>query len=320
MNKKGYKGFGPGLVCQPDEAHKKQYAENTDFEEHGGDICGGGMMHYCARPLDVLEYYPMYKNGKFSEYAEVEALETPVTDDNRKYATKKLHIGAKLSFGELVNASVEYNLAKTKGSCQRGICCGNSQTGDYSSNSQTGDYSSNSQTGDYSSNSQTGNYSGNSQTGDYSSNSQTGDYSGNSQTGYRSGNSQTGYRSGNSQTGNYSGNSQTGNYSGNSQTGNYSGNSQTGDCSGSKQTGAFSGSVSTGDYCTHNAAGKQCIAVGWGRENKIKGSVRSYIALAEWGENEIINAKMVKIDGEVIKADTWYMLKNGEFVECREDK
>lgn len=178
-------------------------------------------MHYCARPLDVLEYYPMYKNGKFSEYAEVEALETPVTDDNRKYATKKLHIGAKLSFGELVNASVEYNLAKTKGSCQRGICCGNSQTGD---------------------------------------------------------------------------------------------------CSGSKQTGAFSGSVSTGDYCTHNAAGKQCIAVGWGRENKIKGSVGSYIALAEWGENEIINAKMVKIDGEVIKADTWYMLKNGEFVECREDK
>jgi len=48
----------------------------------------------------------------------------------------------------------------------------------------------------------------------------------------------------------------------------------------------------------------------------MKGSVNSYIALAEWGEKEIINAKMVKIDGEVIKADTWYMLKNGEFVEC----
>ena len=226
MNKKGYKGFGPGLVCQPDAAHKKQYAENTDFEEHGGDICGEGMMHYCTRPLDVLAHYPMYKDGEFSEYAEVEALETPITDDYRKYATKKLHIGAKLSFGELVKASVEYNLVKTKG------------------------------------------------------------------------------------------NSQTGDYSGNSQTGNWSGNSQTGDYSGSKQTGAFSGSISTGDYCTHDAAGKQCIAVGWGRENKMKGSVNSYIALAEWGEKEIINAKMVKIDGEVIKPDTWYMLKNGEFVEC----
>ena len=119
-NRKGYKGFGPGLVCRPDEAHKKQYAENTDFEEHGGDICGEGMMHYCARPLDVLEHYPMYKNGEFSEYAEVEALETPITNDNRKYATKKLHIGAKLSFGDLVKASVEYDLAKTKGNSQTG--------------------------------------------------------------------------------------------------------------------------------------------------------------------------------------------------------
>ncbi len=308
-NRKGYKGFGTGLVCQPDKAHKKQYAENTDFEEYGGDICDEGMMHYCARPLDVLKHYPMYKNGEFSEYAEVEALETPVTDNNRKYATKKLHIGAKLSFGELVKASVEYDLVKTKG---------NSQTGDYSGNSQTGYCSGNSQTGHYSGNSQTGHYSGNSQTGHYSGNSQTGHYSGNSQTGYCSGNSQTGDYSGNSQTGDYSGNSQTGYCSGNSQTGDYSGNSQTGDYSGSKQTGAFSGSISTGDYCTNDAAGKQCIAVGWGRKSKAKGSVGSYIVLTEWGSDEIINAKMAMIDGEAIKADTWYMLKNGEFVECQE--
>ena len=212
-NRKGYKGFGPGLVCQPDATHKKQYAENTDFEERGGDICDEGMMHYCARPLDVLEHYSMYKNGEFSEYAEVEALETPITDDNRKYATKKLHIGAKISFGDLVKASVEYDLVKTKG---------NSQTGNYSGNSQTGDYSGNSQTGNCSGNSQTGNYSGNSQTGAFSGNSQTGAFSGNSQTGV------------------CSGNSQTGDYSGNSQTGVCSGNSQTGCRSGSKQTGAFS--------------------------------------------------------------------------------
>ena len=254
MNR-GYKGFRAGLVCQPDAKHKKQYAENTDFEERGANICCAGMMHYCARPLDVLEYYPMYKNGEFSEYAEVEALETPITDDKRKYATKKLHIGGKLSFGDLVKASVEYDLAKTKGNRQTGYCSVNSQTGNYS---------------------------------------------------------------GNSQTGNCSGNSQTGNYSGNSQTGNYSANSQTGDYSGSKQSGAFSASISTGDYCNHDASGKQCIAVAWGRENKTKGSMGSYIVLAEWGAEAIINAKMVMIDGKNIKADTWYMLKNGEFVEVFE--
>ena len=310
-NRKGYKAFKPGLICAPDENHIKQYAENTVFEESGGEICGEGMMHYCTYPLDVLAYYPpVCENGTgFTEYAEVEALDEPVTDDKIKYATKKLRVGAKISFGNLVKASVKYVLDrvdKTKNGT--GYCSGNSQTGDYSGNSQTGHYSGNSQTGDYSGNSQTGYRSGNSQTGHYSGNSQTGHYSGNSQTGDCSGNSQTGY---------YSGNSQTGYYSGNSQTGDCSGNSQTGDCSYSEQHGAFSASISTGYGCSHYAAGKQCIAVAWGANSTAKGKKGSYICLAEWNEErtEIINAKFAEIDGEIIKEDTLYKLVDGEFVE-----
>ena len=140
-NRKGYKAFQPGLICAPDENHIKQYAENTVFEESGGEICGEGMMHYCTYPLDVLAYYPpVCENGTgFTEYAEVEALDEPVTDDKIKYATKKLRVGAKISFGNLVKASVKYVLDrvdKTKNG-----------TGNYSGNSQTGDYSGNSQTG-----------------------------------------------------------------------------------------------------------------------------------------------------------------------------
>lgn len=33
---KGYKGFEKGLICRG-----KQYAENTEFEESGGEICTG---------------------------------------------------------------------------------------------------------------------------------------------------------------------------------------------------------------------------------------------------------------------------------------
>ena len=283
-NRKGYKAFKPGLICAPDENHIKQYAENTVFEELGGEICGKGMMHYCTYPLDVLAYYPpVCENGtEFTEYAEVEALDEPVTDDKIKYATKKLRVGAKISFGNLVKASVKYVLDRV----------------DKTKNG-------------------TGNYSGNSQTGYRSGNSQTGDCSGNSQTGDCSGNSQTGYRSGNSQTGDCSGNSQTGYYSGNSQTGYRSGNSQTGDCSYSEQHGAFSASVSTGYGCSHYAAGKQCIAVAWGANSTAKGKKGSYICLAEWNEKrtEIINAKFAEIDGEIIKEDTFYKLVDGEFVE-----
>lgn len=30
---KGYKGFYPDLICEPDSEHKKQYAENTVYKE-----------------------------------------------------------------------------------------------------------------------------------------------------------------------------------------------------------------------------------------------------------------------------------------------
>lgn len=48
----------------------------------------------------------------------------------------------------------------------------------------------------------------------------------------------------------------------------------------------------------------------------------SYIVLVEWEETEegyvIKCAKMEKVDGEKIKADTFYMLKNGEIVEAEQ--
>ena len=42
-NEKGYKAFNPGMIC-----NDKQYAENNDYEEVGGNICEKGMMHYCC--------------------------------------------------------------------------------------------------------------------------------------------------------------------------------------------------------------------------------------------------------------------------------
>ena len=50
-----------------------------------------------------------------------------------------------------------------------------------------------------------------------------------------------------------------------------------------------------------------------------KAKVGSWITLAEWqmieDEYTPICVKTEKVDGEIIKADTWYKLENGEFVE-----
>ena len=104
---KGYKAFEKGLVCRG-----KQYQENTVFEEEKAVICNSGM-HFCKNPLDVLEHYPLVdEHGNQTEFAEVEALDEALTDDNKKYCTKKLKIGAKISFAQLVQASVEFELEK----------------------------------------------------------------------------------------------------------------------------------------------------------------------------------------------------------------
>ena len=94
---KGYKGFKKGLVCRG-----KQYAENTVFEEDDAEICQSGM-HFCALPHQVFVHY---SPGENHEFAEVEALDDPVTDDDAKYCSKKLRIGAKISVFDMVKASV----------------------------------------------------------------------------------------------------------------------------------------------------------------------------------------------------------------------
>ena len=105
---KGYKGFAPGLVCRG-----KQYQENMVFVEENAEICKKGM-HFCENPFYVLEYYGFVNdNAELNEFAEVEALDEVKTDDHKKYCTKKLKVGAKLSFAGFVKACVDFVIEKT---------------------------------------------------------------------------------------------------------------------------------------------------------------------------------------------------------------
>ena len=131
---KGYKAFEKGLVCKG-----KQYAENTIFEEENAKVCECGM-HFCENPLDVLDYYPLIDdNGELTEYAEVEALDEVFTDDNKKYCTKKLKIGAKLDLPAFVKASIDFQFEKTP--IKKTIKKSKSASGNYSKLAASGDYS-----------------------------------------------------------------------------------------------------------------------------------------------------------------------------------
>ena len=55
--------------------------------------------------------------------------------------------------------------------------------------------------------------------------------------------------------------------------------------------------------------------------SKAKARCNTLIALANRNENGVITEwKAGVVDGETLKADTWYKLENGEFVECEDDE
>ena len=220
---KGFKGFDKGLVCRG-----KKYKENTVFEEEAAEICKSGM-HFCENPFDVLDYYDLVNtDGSFNEFAEVEALDKCLTDDNKKYCTKKLKIGAKLSFSGFVNACVEFILEKTK-----------IEQTDEEDETVIGS------------------------------------------SGYSAKIGSSGY------------------------------------CA---QIG------SSGDSAKITSEGEDSVICCAGHNSIVRAKKGSWITLSEWGrslEKDRWIPKCVKtkfVDGEIIKADTFYRLENGKFVEVKEDK
>lgn len=86
-------------------------------------------------------------------------------------------------------------------------------------------------------------------------------------------------------------------------------------------TGYGSTAASNGDCSTAEAAGKEAVAVSLGIGGTAKAGLGAWITLAEWAVDKDENfyrkwIKSRKVDGESIKPDTLYKLKNGRFVKA----
>ena len=107
----------------------------------------------------------------------------------------------------------------------------------------------------------------------------------------------------------------TGDYSVASATGSRGVASATGDWSAASATGYRGAASVTGCKGATSADNPTAIAVAWGLKGRAKGVLGAHIVCAEWEDDKLIGAKMARVDGDKIKADTYYMLKNGEFAE-----
>ena len=230
--KKGYKGFSRGLVCRG-----KQYEENTIYEEANAVICESGM-HFCENPMDVLDHYGFVdSDGNMNEFAEVEALDECFTDDNKKFCTKKLKIGAKLTLSGFIKACVDFLIEKTTVEVDDAKVNDNDDAV-ISSKARKAKMAS------------------------------------------------------------------------------------SGDSAQMASSGYYAQMASSGDSAKMDSTGQDSVICCAGRNGMAKARKGSWITLAEWiwsDSKSIYIPVCVKtefVDGDRIKEDTWYKIKNGEFIEA----
>ena len=140
-----------------------------------------------------------------------------------------------------------------------------------------------------------------------------------SNTGYQSAATNTGDQSAATNTGDQSAATNTGNRSAATNTGDQSAATNTGYQSAATNTGNWSAATNTGYQSAATVGGAESIAVVTGYGSKAKGAVGCWLVLTERDEKmHILGVQAVCVDGETIKADTFYMLKNGAITEVDE--
>ena len=135
--------------------------------------------------------------------------------------------------------------------------------------------------------------------------------------GWRGNAAASGWR-GNAAASGWSGNAAASGERGNAAASGERGNAAASGNLGNADASGWSGTaVVTGFAGRATALGEQCLAVAWGEDSLARGTVGNWIVVSERDDDgNIIDVKIAKVDGDTVKADTWYKLVNGEIMEA----
>ena len=280
---KAYKAFDKDLSCRG-----FKYEVGKEYEETG-DIkaCEKGF-HACPYPLDVFGYYA----PAGSRFCEVEQSGKIDDSESDKVCSSKIRIGAELDIRGLVKAAVSFVKERCTNECNAEP--GKPATAGDSGAATAGNYGA----------ATAGNY-GAATAGD--SGAATAGNSGAATAGDRG--AATAGDSGAATAGDYG--AATAGDSG-AATAGYSG----------AATAGYRGAATAGNCGAATARGKAStgsngLSMARGNNVQVKGGIGAILVIAEEGEDtyDIVDWKAVVVDGEIVKADTWYRLENGELVE-----
>ena len=302
-----YKGFDKNMKCRG-----FQYEVGKEYEMDGEIKCCKQGFHACKSPMEVWDYYDMLT----SRFAKVEQSGKIDKEDNStKVCSSKIKISAELKLADIINIGVEWlkDITSTSKVKADGMLNDNGdrkkQIGSSGYSAQIGSSGDSAQIGS------SGNYAKIGSSGYYA---QIGSSGYSAQIGSSGDYAKIGSSGDSAQIGS-SGNSaqigSSGNYAKIGSSGYYA---QIGSSGYSAQIG------SSGDYAKIDSTGEDSVIMCAGNNSKAKAKIGSWITLAEWKWSDEkkrdvpVCVKTEYVDGENIKADTWYQLKNGKFVEVNE--
>ena len=304
MEKKiiAYKGFDKNLKCRD-----FQYEVGKEYEMDGDIKCCERGFHACESPLEVFDHYDMLN----SRFAEVEQSgEIDKEEDTTKVCSSKIKIKAELNLADIVKLGVEWIKDVTSPSKLKKETDLNDNGNNSAKIGSSGDYAKIGSSGDYAKIGSSGYYAKIGSSGDSAQIGSSGDSAQIGSSGYSA---QIGSSGDYAQIGSSGYSAQIGSSGDYAQIGSSGGSAKIG------SSGDYAKIGSSGDYAQIGSTGNHSVVMAAGNNSIAKAKIGSWITLAEWdcidGVWIPICVKTEKVDGEHIKADTFYELIDGEFKE-----
>ena len=295
---KSYKGFDKNLRCRD-----FQYKIGGIYEMDGEiKVCNRGF-HACESPFDVFDYYTMID----SRFCEVEQ-DGNISKEDRgtKICSSKIKIKAELKLADMINLGIEWLKEITLPEKIKTSIKDNS-SGNYAQIGSSGD------------DAQIGSSGNGAKIGSSGYGAQIGSSGYGAKIGSSGNDAKIGSSGYGAQIGSSGNDAQIGSSGNGAQIGSSGNNAKIGSSGDGAQIG------SSGNNAKIDSTGKDCVIMCAGINSVAKASKGSWITLSEWSYSEgkqryiPICVKTEFVDGEKIKADTYYSLKGGVFVEWIND-
>ena len=293
-----YKAFDKNMQCRG-----FQYEVGKEYEMDGEIKCCNRGFHACKSPMEVWDYYDMLD----SRYAEVEQSgKIDAGENSTKVCSSRIKIKAELKLADIINIGVEWLKYITSPSKVKADGVLNDNGDRRKQIGSSGDYAQIGSSGNYAKIGSSGNYAKIGSSGDSAKIGSSGDSAkiGSSGASAKIGSSGDSAKIGSS--------------------GNYAKIGSSGDSAKIGSSGDSAKIGSSGYYAKIGSTGEDSVIMCAGNSSRAKAKVGSWITLAEWKWSDEkkrdvpVCVKTEYVDGDNIKADTWYQLKNRKFVEVTE--